>query len=397
MSGAPEGSLSPRRAEVEDKLVRLRSCLQRRGADAAVLTRVANFAWLTGGGRAYVNVASEGGVAWICVTPARVAVLTNNIEADRLREEELAGLDWEVLASDWWDDAGMLRRLTEVIGSGLRGRAPRVLADAPLPGLAPGAEVVDGTADLVELRTQLSEPERVRAAELGRETAQALEACCREVRPGEEEHRIAARLAEQCLARAIVPVVALVATDERVYRRRHPLPTRARLQRYAMVVVCGLRGGLVVSCTRLVHLGPLEADLRRRWQAAAQVDAEMIAATRPGATAGEVFAAAQAAYSRCGFPDEWRHHHQGGLAGYASREWRALPGGRQRIGPHQLFAWNPSVAGAKSEDTILTLPPAGEGQQAPLPRVLTDTGDWPQAEVHTAGGLIVRRPEILVL
>lgn len=371
-------SLSPRAAEAADKLSRLRALMTERGATAVVLTRIANFAWLTGGGRSFINIAAEGGAAWIAVTPARVAVVTSNIEAERLREEELAGLDWEVLAADWWDDGGMQRRLAEVVG----GSGP-VLADGGVPG------AVDGAAAVTALRTRLSEPEQVRAAELGRETATALEDCCRTIRSGDTEFAIAGRLAAECLTRGIVPIVHLVASDKRVYTRRHPLPTRAAVDKYAMVVVCGLRGGLVVSCTRLVHLGTVEEDLRRRVLAAATVDAEMIAATRPGTTSGGVFAAARAAYARTGFADEWQRHHQGGLAGYASREWRAVPDGAQTIAEGQIFAWNPSVAGAKSEDTVLsTGEPAG-------PRVLTETGRWPLLEIRTSGGALVRRPDIL--
>lgn len=373
-------SVSPRAAEVAEKVSRLRALISERGGAAAVLTRAANFAWLTGGGRSFINIAAEGGAAWIAVTPQRVAVITSNIEAERLRQEELAGLDWEVLSGDWWDDGAMRRLAAEVTGTG----GP-VLTDGGLPG------AVDAAAALVGLRTQLSEPEQWRAAELGRETGNALESCCRAIRAGETEFAIAGRLASNCLTRGIVPVVHLVAADQRVYTRRHPLPTRATVHKYVMVVVCGLRGGLVVSCTRLVHIGPVEADLQRRWAAAAAVDAEMIAATRPGASAGEVFARAQAAYAGSGFGDEWRHHHQGGLAGYGSREWRAVPDGAQRIAQGQIFAWNPSVAGAKSEDTVMAT-----GKDVPA-RVLTETGRWPLAEIRTSDGAMVRRPEILEL
>jgi len=371
-------SLSPRTAEVAEKLERLRERMRARGAGAAVLTRIANFAWLSGGGRSFINVAAEGGAAWIAVTADRVAVLTSNIEAARLREEELAGLDWDLLPFDWWDEAGLTQGLR-----GLVGETP-LLADGGVPG------AIDGAADLVALRTALSPPERVRAAELGRDVAAALEACCRALRPGEAEFEIAGRLAAECYTRGAEPVVHLVAADERAFTRRHPLPTRAVLRRYALVAVCGLRGGLVVSCTRLVHFGAPAPDLLRRWHTAAEVDAAMIAATRPGATAGAVLAAARAAYTRLGFPEEWRQHHQGGLAGYASREWRAVPDGRQVVAPGQLFAWNPSVAGVKSEDTILSADGAGP------PRVLTETGRWPLAEFPTAAGP-VRRPEMLVL
>ena len=69
------------------------------------------------------------------------------------------------------------------------------------------------------------------------------------------------------------------------------------------------------------------------------------------------------------FPDEWTYHHQGGLTGYLGRETKATPGNATSILPHQVYAWNPSIAGTKSEDTVLI----GEQQND----ILTATGDWP--------------------
>ncbi len=373
---------STRAAEVGLKLQRLRAHVAARGARGAVLTKVANVAWLSAGARTFINVAAEAGAAWVVVTPDRTAVLTNNIEAARLREEELAGLDWEVLACDWWEERGLERLLADVAGP-----AQGLLTDGGVPG------TTDGAAEFAELRSALGAAEQARAAALGRDCGAALEACCRALVPGDTEFAVAGRLAAACYDRGVEPVVHLVAADARAWTRRHPLPTGAAVASYALVALCGMRDGLVMSCTRLVHFGRPPDDLLRRWRAAASVDAEMIAATRPGATAGDVFAAAEAAYRQTGFDGEWRHHHQGGLAGYASREWRAVPGGPQRVLPGQMFAWNPSVAGAKSEDTVLAAEAPGG---AAAPRVLTETGGWPLATIGTRVGVAVRRPEILV-
>ena len=62
-------------------------------------------------------------------------------------------------------------------------------------------------------------------------------------------------------------VVNLIATDERIFNFRHPLPTHKRLERYAMLVLCGRQRGLVCSITRLVHFGRLPDDLRRKAEA----------------------------------------------------------------------------------------------------------------------------------
>eukprot|EP00644_Phytophthora_capsici_P012101 jgi/Phyca11/15296/fgenesh1_pg.PHYCAscaffold_12_\ len=61
-------------------------------------------------------------------------------------------------------------------------------------------------------------------------------------------------MATELWARGITPVVMLVAADERVDTIRHPLPTQKRVKNKAMLVICGLRAGLIASTTRLVYL-----------------------------------------------------------------------------------------------------------------------------------------------
>ena len=52
----------------------------------------------------------------------------------------------------------------------------------------------------------------------------------------------------------------------------------------------------------------------------------------------------------------------------------------------QVYAWNPSITGAKSEDTILI---GANGNE-----ILTEIPDWPLLPIEI-GGQIVNRPAIL--
>jgi Xaa-Pro dipeptidase len=74
-------------------------------------------------------------------------------------------------------------------------------------------------------------------------------------------------------------------------------------------------------------------------------------------------------------------------AGYAPREVTSTPS--SITGPilaGQVFAWNPSIRGAKSEDTILVCQGCNE--------ILTETGEWACFEIGV-GEQAVRRPAIL--
>ncbi len=356
------------------KQEQLHKLLVERKLDALILNRVSSFAWATCGGSSYVGVSASNGVATLVITPFRRYLITNTIEAQRLeKEEHLADQGWEFLVSPWHEASRHLDRLT----SGLK-----VGADEPLPAY------VDLSTDIARLRMNLTPSEGERFRKLGRECARAMDEAMRSIRPGQTERQIAARLAFETETRGVQPICLLVATDERIFSYRHPLPKDKTLEQYAMVVLCGRKWGLVCSLTRLVHFGSIPDEILRKAEAVAQVDAAMIVNTRPGRTLGEVFSTAQNAYSQAGYPDEWQMHHQGGSAGYEAREFIAVPGMEERVVLGQVYAWNPSIRGTKSEDTILVSDSGNE--------ILTVIPGWPVVPVQ-AGGQAILRPGILEL
>ena len=204
--------------------------------------------------------------------------------------------------------------------------------------------------------------------------------------PGWTEWQVAAEEARGLRESGMWPAVLLVGADDRLSRYRHPVPTESPVARCCMVVVCAERGGLIANLTRIVHFGAVPDELRAKQQVAAEVDAALIGASRPGAALGEVFRGGMEAYARAGMPDEWRNHHQGGTTGYNTRDVIATPDSPELLVTGQAVAWNPSVPGAKSEDTFLV---TDEG-----PELLTPTPDWPMVEAGPAAGRLLR-PAIL--
>jgi antitoxin VapB len=345
--------------ELQSKINLLRDLLDKHGADGLLLRRVSSFAWATCGAASYVNTAATEGAASLLVTRQNLYLAANNIEAPRLEQEEkLAEQGWEFRVSSWETPLLALQTLT----SGLT-----LISDVPFPNAK------DVSAEIARLRAHLTPQEGERFRQLGRLCADAMSAAALAVRPGMSEYQLAALLGYETQQRGMQPIVNLIATDERIYRFRHPLPTEKKLEKYAMLVLCGRRWGLVCSITRLVHFGPLSADLQGRIQASAQVNAAMIAASRPGQTLGGVLAQGKRAYTEAGFPDEWRNHHQGGVAGYESREYLGTTTSSDVIVEGQALAWNPSIAGAKMEDTILIGAQSNE--------ILTRTSAWPLVSI----------------
>jgi Xaa-Pro aminopeptidase len=358
--------------EFENKLNVIQSLLSDHSLDALLLRRVSSFAWATCGAASYVNSAVAEGVASLLITPAGRYLITDNIEAPRIeKEENLGGQDWEFRVHLWHEHPGVIEQLVGGLKLG---------TDAPYPG------AVDLSTEIAQLRSRLTLEEADRFRKVNRLAAQAMDAAVRALRPGLTEFEIAGLLGSEAQQRGLLPIVNLIATDERIFNFRHPLPTDKKLERYAMLVLCGRKWGLVANLTRFVHFGSLPAELRQKSEAVARVDAAFIAATRPGRTLGDVFQAGIRAYTQEGYPDEWNLHHQGGTAGYDGRELIATPGIVDPVYNGQAYAWNPSITGTKSEDTFLV----GDNRN----EILTAIDSWPAISVEVSGQEF-ERPSIL--
>jgi antitoxin VapB len=359
--------------EFETKLSTMRLLLDQHHLDALYLARVSSFAWATCGAASYINTAVATGEASLLVTKKTYYLITNNIEAPHYdKEEKLKAQGWEFEVGPWYLGSDALERLS---------KGMKIGADICMPG------AVDLGNEVAVLRMNLLPEEQARYREVARLSAQAVEAATRAARPGMSEYEIAANLAKEAFDRDLVPIVNLIATDERIFGFRHPLPRAGKkMGKYAMVIICGRKYGLVASCTRLIHYGPLSDELKRKQAALVQIDARVNASTRPGLTLGEMFAKIQQAYAAVGYADEYQLHHQGGSAAYEPREFVAKPGLEVKVAAGQAYAWNPSITGCKTEDTVLITPEGFE--------VMTEMPNWPMTEV-TVDGKVYRRPLIL--
>ena len=326
-------------AELDAKHEKLVEWMKAQGLAGVLIRRNENVAWVTGGAvELRVLTPCETGVAALLVTAeGRRYYFTTENEAPRLHDEEFGTLDFEPVLFPWWAND------TDA--------AAAKLAGGPLGSDTPTAGAT--TVSLAALREGLSESEIARYRWLGLETAAATVEALNEVEPGLSEYDLEAITAGALLRRGILPSVYLYAVDDRILKYKHAVARGKRLKQYGMLNLCSRKWGLAISITRFIHFDPLPADLATRFQAAAQVNAALLNATRVGATSAELFKVAQDAYTAQGFPGEERFHHQGGPTGYGEREWVATPDGTEVVVNNQAFAWNPSIRGGKTEDTVL--------------------------------------------
>jgi Xaa-Pro aminopeptidase len=365
--------------EIAVKQTRLNQFLDRHQLDGVMLWQRNNFAWITGGCDNHVVNATPVGFAAILATRDKRVCLTTTIESPRFRDEELAGKGIETIDFPWWDRSATQSVARDVIGK------RNIAADADELGL--GLKPLP--ADFAELRWSLTEPEIVRYRELGKLSAVAMEKTCRLLKPGMSEFEVAGILDHHMRGIGSKPTVTLVAADERIRKFRHAIPTAHTIKKHVMLVACPEIGGLIGNLTRFVHFGPIPAELKATQQSICNIDAAAILATKVGRTLGDVFKDIQNAYAKENQADQWKLHHQGGSTGYAGREALGMPGSTVKVVDNQAFAWNPSIVGAKSEDTVLV---SSKG----IDVLTAHTDDWPTVIGKCAGGEL-RRADILAL
>jgi Xaa-Pro dipeptidase len=333
-------------------------------SEAVVARSAATVRWLLCGKGRPVSTAGGDADYTVVLAADRAFVLFSDIEASRVSaEERFEELGLEPLPFPWFEGAG--------------DTLENILGDTP----AHDGSAVDELAAPLRRTLDGNEVQRYRTA--GTDAAEALGETLAALGPDIAERDAAAELGERLLRRDFSTPVILVAGSERQPVHRHPLPTDALLGRHALLALTAERHGLHVSMSRLVSFGPPPAQLVELAVATAAIDAAMLLASQPGATLGEVFGVAVAAYSARGFPGEWRRHHQGGLTGYRGREVFAVPGDETVLPSSCALAWNPSISGgAKSEDTALA---SKDGLE-----IVTRTSELPEMEID---GLV--RPAIV--
>jgi Xaa-Pro aminopeptidase len=360
--------------EIQEKERRVREFLKVRGLRALLLKRQANFSWMTGGGLNAVMIATELGGASLLITEKGKYVITNNIEAPRMAEEERLEEQGYRIRSFPWQEDREVSLVRKIVGKGPVG------CDWPFP------DAVLVVEDVARLRYSLTAEEAVRYRWLGGRVSEALERTMIAVKKGEKESEVAGRLCRELWKERIDPMGMMSAADERISRFRHPIPTEKKVKKFLMVSVNARKGGLIVCLTRFVHFGKVPRKLRQQYEANVFIDCAFMAASRPGVPAREVLRKGIEAYTSKGYPEEWKRHHQGGSIGYNPRDYRVHFGTSDLIQENQAFCWNPTITGTKSEDTILA---TSQGMEMITRPIL-----YPTLSVE-AEGISFLRPDIL--
>jgi len=361
-----------RQTEISIKIERIQKMLAEKKLGGVLINSQPNFAWLTAGGNNAVDASRENGAASLVVRrDGKKYVLASRIEMPRMLAEEVSADEFEPIEFAWEAEKSAADFLTEKAKSLLEDKNA-LGADLFLNANTPIIE-----SDIARCRYELTDAEIERLRRLGKDTGETFGSLIETLRAGESEIEIARRMTDLLAKKNIRAVVALVAADERLQKFRHPVPTAKTWEKLLMMVVCAKREGLIVSLSRIVCAGNISEDLKNRTEACARVNARILSATKLNATGAELYKIAADAYAEENYAGEENLHHQGGAAGYKTRDWVAHPKSAETVKNKQAFAWNPSITGTKCEETVIVREDEIE--------LLTATPNFPQIAVEIEG------------
>jgi Xaa-Pro dipeptidase len=363
--------------EFELKKKRLTDYMSKKNIEAVLLTKKSNYFWLTCGCRNQVVDYSELGASSLLFYNGRLFLITTNIEINRMMEEETNKFDFiESVSYNWYESDDFEEKIKKIVD------LKKIFQDSPL---LKSVNLLD--KDFDELKFCLTSGEKDRYGSLGKTTAECMTDTCKCIEQGMSEFEVQATLSKKLILNKIMPWIILIASDQRIFKYRHPIPTDKKIDKYVMVVVGALRGGLIACCTRFVFFGEPGSQILKARDIINNIDAEMILSSRPGIKYSEIFKKESDNFNLYGLKDEWHNHHQGGPLGYEGRYFLVNSKTEETIKENNAIAWNPSMSGFKSEDTIIV----EENEN----KIITFDEKWPTIKVDTGIGSI-NRPDILV-
>jgi Xaa-Pro dipeptidase len=340
-----------------------------------VLTSPAGVAWATGAVAPPVDRTAQSDLVWVVATLAGAALVTTEVEADRVREEyqpHRHGFT-DLVAVPWYDPDAFVRAAQDIAGTD----AGRLAADDQHRRVCPARFEQLGHAALDVEIPITRPPGRQRLLQRGR--------CVRAQLP--QVFLLGGGQGEPQLDQ-------LPGGDDRVRRFRHPMAMGAPVRQLAMAVVVARRGGLHAAATRFASAGPPPAEFTALRDRVLRIERDTLAACVPPNRYGDVLTVLDQAYDREGTPGGWAGHYQGGPIGYAQREFEIAPSQRDSrwygtpVADGQAVAWNPSLAGgAKAEDTYLVLP----GGLERITESISTEPAWPAEDDE----LVPPRPAVL--
>jgi hypothetical protein len=296
-------------------------------------------------------------------SPEQRCILSSNADSQRLFDEEIDGLGFQLKEWPWhWGREQLIADLCQ----GRKVACDRLHKDFLYVG-----------EQLRQRRRVLSLYEQACLRSLGQLVSHALEATCRGLVPGQTERETAGQLGHRLFHRGAYPVSLTVAANDQARLYRQSGFTAMPIERYCVLTATARKYGLHVTASRTVSFGRLDDRLREESEAACKIAATYVGATWADAVPQAILSTARNAYLRSGFEHEWRLCPQGFVTGRAPAELVFLPRTPDMLQLGWAITWQTSVGAALNCDTYLVTPLG--------PELLTLTEAWPLKRIRFHG------------
>lgn len=374
-ANSPDGaqqSRSDRIADVETKQRMIAEFLREHCFDAVLLQSPGNFAWMTSG----TDNTRGGGpetTAALFVTPSARVVVTNNIDAVQLFEEELRGLGFQLKQRAWHESH------TVLLQDLCRGRA--VASDTGAYGTRNVAPYLQG------MRLTMTDLEVARLRELGRRLVHSVEATARNCQLGQTEAEIAGEVSHRMVKRRVIPIRIQVIGDGRGERLRHWTYGKEPVRKYATISAVGRWHGLHLGVARTFCFDYPPNQLRVGHNRAGLMLATGMAFSKDEWELKETWKRVKRIYEKFEVPGEWQLARQAEVTGYNLHEVPLVPQSDFVLSAGMPMYWHPSVGPALMGESILLVEQGFEW--------LTPVENWPTLTVDVKG-LLIQCPEILI-
>ena len=368
-----------RTAEIEIKIGQVRDIITRQGLSGVLLNQQYNIYWLTAGGNNHVLWDDQYSIIGILVTKNRAAVIAENGDIWRVKDEEFFNYPFEYIKYEWYA-SNQAEQAIKIAGNGIYG------TDSHNPGFK---DQIDINPYLSEYRSVFQPYEAERYIKYGSKIASIITDVCKASRPGMKENEIAAMFASECIKNNFTIFVQLLGSDERSLRYRHQVVTDKVIEKHYSFCGVGRFQGFTYPVNRVVSFGQPDKQLIEDNMKIETVYALLNDSVRVGVNLGDVYKSLPDIYTAAGVDsEEWRNHSIGGTTGYLPRESQLMDGVDYIIRENNMIGWNPSLPGVMAEDVYY--------RTEKNLKFITWDQRWPSQEVG-AGNISAMRPSILIL
>jgi Xaa-Pro dipeptidase len=352
-AGVPERT-AKRRADIDAKQAAVAKVLVELGCEGVILLMPAHVSWFTGGMNVRGLIA-DGERPGVYTNGRQRWLLCSNVDTQRLFDEELDGLGFQL--KEWQWGVGRAVLLGELVAG------KKFATDRPFPNMP---MVNDKLRPYLRPLTGYETEEFVA---LGRVVAHAVEATARSFARGDSEEEVAGQMAHRLVHRGAEPAGLSVTADGRGKKFRRTGYTSAAVAHVGTLQATATRDGLYATAARTVYFGDPDADFRTAFDAAVKLSAVGRAMSVPGESVGSAADAGKWLLANTGLEYEWRFSQPGYGAGrFPAEELRRL-GQEEKFAPGWPVTWQTRLGPAAVVDTVVV------GETGPV--AVTPPSDWP--------------------